>query len=280
MTKPPVAPPLPHLSIPPSPPLVLASISPRRRRLLSLFNIPFTIVPSSVDESQISGNSPEDFARNAAREKALDVTRQTSADETLALKPEPPILPNESPMLSEGSPILGKQTLVLGADTIVILDVESDADRTACQRWPGFQLYPRQDKFVLGKPSTPEEAAEMLQRLSGHTHHVITAVALCQGERTIPQPQTIAVEAETTAVTFKKLTPNEIAAYIATGEPLDKAGSYGIQGHAEKFIQNVDGDLGNVIGLPLPLVFRMLHPHYPAIKMPDTENLSDAYREG
>lgn len=227
------------------PPLVLASMSPRRRLLLGLFNIPFSVVPSSVDETQVSGSSPEEFALNAAREKALDISRGRT----------------------DGA-------FVLGADTIVVLDVESHVDHAACEQWPGFRAFPHHSEFILGKPSGAEEAGEMLRRLSGRTHRVITGVALCRGA------DVITVAAETTAVRFRELAAEEITAYIATGEPLDKAGSYGIQGRAEKFIDSVDGDLANVIGLPLPLVFQILRPFYPSIVMPSSDNLTDAYREG
>ncbi len=96
----------------------------------------------------------------------------------------------------------------------------------------------------LGKPADPAEAAEMLARLQGRTHEVWTGLAVIGGgeQRTA---------AEVTRVQFARLTPEDIAAYVATGEPLDKAGGYGIQGRAGMFVRRVEGDYFNVVGLPL-----------------------------
>jgi septum formation protein len=97
---------------------------------------------------------------------------------------------------------------------------------------------------ILGKPANAKEAAAMLGALSGKTHHVLTAVALVfQGK--------LAVALSDTAVRFRRLSANEIASYVATGEPLDKAGAYGIQGRAAAFIKQIDGSYSGVMGLPL-----------------------------
>jgi septum formation protein len=117
---------------------------------------------------------------------------------------------------------------VLGADTTVTLD-----------------------NAILGKPADAEDAARMLRLLSGRTHRVITGVALVTAKRT-------EVAAEVTAVRFLTLSDEEIAAYIATGEPMDKAGAYGIQGRAAKWIPRIEGCYFNVVGLPLALVSSML----------------------
>ncbi len=120
--------------------------------------------------------------------------------------------------------------LVLGADTIVCLDGQ-----------------------ILGKPSGPEQAASMLRALSGREHVVMTGIALCC------QPSGAwKFGCETTSVQFKTLHPDEIAAYIASGEPLDKAGAYGIQGRAGLFIARISGCYGNVVGLPLGLLRDLL----------------------
>lgn len=111
--------------------------------------------------------------------------------------------------------------LVIGADTIVVID-----DR------------------VLGKPRTADEAALMLRTLRGRTHRVYTAVAVARGTR-------LASGVEEVAVTFRDLTDVEIAAYIATGEPMDKAGSYGIQGFGATIVRRIDGDYFAVMGLAL-----------------------------
>jgi septum formation protein len=121
--------------------------------------------------------------------------------------------------------------LVLGADTVVAL---------------GERLY--------GKPAGPEDAARMLAELSGRTHRVITGVALAEGEGDAD----LESFAASTEVTFRRLQPEEIGAYVATGEPLDKAGSYAIQGRGGLLIEGIRGDYPNVVGLPLtPLALRL-----------------------
>jgi septum formation protein len=117
---------------------------------------------------------------------------------------------------------------VLGADTTVTLD-----------------------NAILGKPEDAADAARILRLLSGRTHRVITGVALVTAERT-------EVAAEATAVQFLTLSEQEIADYIATGEPMDKAGAYGIQGHAARWIPRIEGCYFNVMGLPLALVCSLL----------------------
>jgi septum formation protein len=107
------------------------------------------------------------------------------------------------------------------------------------------------DNHILGKPANPADAARMLRLLSGRTHHVITGIALVSATST-------QVAAETTAVTFLPLTDDDIAAYIATGEPMDKAGAYAIQGRAARWIPRIEGDYFNVVGLPIALVSSLL----------------------
>src|SRR5208337_3922381 len=117
---------------------------------------------------------------------------------------------------------------VLAADTIVTLDNQ-----------------------ILGKPTSPADAARMLHLLSGRIHRVITGVALVSATST-------QVAVESTAVTFRSLSEQEIADYIATGEPMDKAGAYAIQGRAARWIPRIEGDYFNVVGLPLALVSTLL----------------------
>ena len=120
------------------------------------------------------------------------------------------------------------EAIVLGADTTVTLD-----------------------GHILAKPEDAEDAARMLRMLSGRTHRVITGVAVATAKGT-------EVAAEVTGVQFVTLNDDEIAAYIATSEPMDKAGAYGIQGLAAKWIPRVQGCYFNVVGLPLALVSSML----------------------
>ena len=103
----------------------------------------------------------------------------------------------------------------------------------------------------LGKPRDQVDAYTMLSALSGRTHRVCTGVTLTRGGRT-------ETRAETTAVTFRPLTEDEIWGYIRTGDPMDKAGSYGVQGRAALFVSGIQGDYFNVMGLPLHLLGRML----------------------
>jgi len=117
---------------------------------------------------------------------------------------------------------------VLGADTVVVID----------------------DK-ILGKPADPADAARMLRLLSGRTHQVISGVCLAVGGK-------CAVASETTSVTMSEILDIEIADYIATGEPMDKAGAYAIQGIASRWIPRIEGDYSNVVGLPVALVRGML----------------------
>jgi septum formation protein len=118
--------------------------------------------------------------------------------------------------------------LILGADTVVIVD-----------------------EHLLEKPKDAEDAARMVRLLSGRTHQVITGVCLLAAgsERT---------EAEVTQVTFGKMSESEIAEYVGTGEPMDKAGAYGIQGMASRWVEKIEGNYFNVVGLPVARVYRML----------------------
>lgn len=119
-------------------------------------------------------------------------------------------------------------SVVLGADTIVVAD-----------------------EHLLEKPRDADDAARMLRLLSGRSHQVITGVCLAA-------PGFEQTEAEITEVVFGHLTEQEIADYIGTGEPMDKAGAYGIQGKASRWVESVDGCYFNVVGLPVSQVYRML----------------------
>lgn len=133
--------------------------------------------------------------------------------------------------------------LVLGADTIVVVDKE-----------------------ILGKPRDAADAARMLRLLSGRDHEVITGVCLVgpelRTENREPRTGFESVRAETTRVTMEALTDDDIRTYVATGEPMDKAGAYAIQGRASRWISRIEGDYFNVVGLPMALVYRMLREHF------------------
>jgi septum formation protein len=118
--------------------------------------------------------------------------------------------------------------VILGADTVVVIDDQ-----------------------LLGKPSDAADAARMLRLLSARSHQVITGVCLVVNGKS-------SVASETTSVTMNEISEKEISDYIATGEPMDKAGAYAIQGIASRWIPRIEGDYSNVVGLPVALVCRML----------------------
>jgi len=180
---------------------LLASASPRRRELLRNAGFDFDVQPSQIVEEIKPGESPEEFARRAAREKAMQVAASSPAD-----------------------------SLVLGADTVVVIDGET-----------------------LGKPSNREDATRMLQFLSCRTHQVHTGVCLVRAPGQIE-----ALEHATTLVTFRELDEEEIRRYVESGEPMDKAGAYAVQGLASKFVTRILGCYSNVVGLPVALVYGIL----------------------
>jgi septum formation protein len=139
------------------------------------------------------------------------------------------------------------QDTVLGADTIVVVD-----------------------GAILGKPTDADDAARMLRMLSGRRHQVITGVAVVKSPlkpkaglstgsgHALNVAPGVLVRSETTAVTMNELSDHEIRDYVATGEPMDKAGAYAIQGIASRWIPRIEGDYSNVVGLPVALVHQML----------------------
>ncbi len=113
----------------------------------------------------------------------------------------------------------------------------------------------RVDAHILEKPRDAQDAARMLRLLSGRAHDVLTGVCLRDGHQMV-------VEHETTRVFFQALSEQDIASYVASGEPMDKAGAYAIQGLASKFIHRIEGCYFNVVGLPVSLVWRLLQERY------------------
>jgi len=159
--------------------------------------------------------------------------------------PETP-LPHEAPralaerLAQEKARAVSQQRpgdLILGADTIVVVDDQ-----------------------ILGKPRDAADAARMLRLLSGRSHLVITGVCLRTENREL-NTGCVDVRSEVTMVVMDPLSEGEIRGYIATGEPMDKAGAYAIQGIASRWISRIEGDYCNVVGLPVALVFRMLKEH-------------------
>ena len=122
-----------------------------------------------------------------------------------------------------------KEYMVIGADTVVALD-----------------------GIILGKPEDKEDAVRMLERLSGRSHEVFTGVTI------VCEDGTSVTFHECTKVTFFDMTREEIEEYVATGDPLDKAGAYGIQGFCARYIKGIDGDYNNVVGLPVGRLYQEL----------------------
>lgn len=177
--------------------LILASQSPRRRELLGLFHIPFTVRVADIDETMDPAADPSLEVGRVSRLKALAVPRE-------------------------------EEDVVIAADTIVV-----------CQ------------SRILGKPHSEEEAVQMLQLLSGRDHQVMTGLTVLRGAD-------LRTHTEVTDIHFRSLSQGEILSYVRSGEPMDKAGAYGIQGGAALFAEKMAGDYYNVMGLPVCRLYQIL----------------------
>ncbi|AFV10832.1 septum formation protein Maf [Thermacetogenium phaeum DSM 12270] len=173
--------------------IILASASPRRKKLLEQIGLKFRVIPSRVEEIPEPGLEKRELVLRLANLKAGYVAG------------------------------LYPWAIVLGADTIVCCEGQ-----------------------ILGKPRDRDDAARMLRLLSGRIHEVITGLVLRQESRGL-----VRTEAVTTLVRFRDLSQREIDGYIATGEPFDKAGAYGIQGYGALLVESINGCYFNVVGLPL-----------------------------
>jgi septum formation protein len=171
--------------------VLLSSASPRRKELLSLLGIDFTVKIPNVPEIQHAGESPGEFCSRVSRDKAL--------------------------AFAQDHP----DFLVIGADTVVVV----------CGK-------------ILGKPQNSDQASNYLTLLQNTVHEVFTGYTIALGTRR----KTRVIR---TRVRFRKMTAEEISWYIATGEPMDKAGAYALQGIGSMFIDKIQGSYTNVIGLPL-----------------------------
>lgn len=178
-------------------PLILASGSPRRRELLDLMGLTYTVETPDVDES-FSGR-PSETVMEVSRRKAAAVAARHS------------------------------DSIIIAADTLVFAD------------------------GALGKPHTPERAKEMLRSLAGNWHHVYTGITVIN-----TRSGRVLRNVDKTRVHLVPMTEQEIDAYVATGEPLDKAGAYGIQGMGGMFVDRIDGSYSNVVGLPMSMLRIML----------------------
>ncbi len=191
--------------------IILASQSPRRKKLLELFGFSFEVSPSAIQETS-SESDPVKLVEDLAHQKAVDIALSC---------------PN---------------SLIIGADTIVL-----------------------HNGNILGKPKNAVEASKMLNELSGTQHSVHTGVALIETNEHSHIKNSITFS-EKTEVTFDVLNQNEIDHYIATGSPMDKAGSYGIQDDwGALFVKKLHGDYYNVVGLPLNRLYSKLKAHFPYV---------------
>lgn len=179
--------------------IILASKSPRRRQLLSMMGLDFTVRTADIDETMDSAQTPAHETAAVCRRKAEKIAQDTAPGD-----------------------------VVIAADTIVVIGGK-----------------------ILGKPQDEEDAARMLRLLSGQTHTVYTGLCVICGAQV--QTQVVASE-----VTFRPLSGKEIRAYIKTGEPMDKAGAYGIQGYGAMFVSHLEGDYFSVMGLPVCTLSGML----------------------
>ncbi len=186
--------------------LILASGSPRRKRLLENLGLVFDVFVSYIDEAVSANVTPSEYVRMIAKRKADAVNG----------------------MVLEKADC--KKTLIISADTTVVVD-----------------------GAILGKPQNDEEAYVMLQKLQGREHKVFSAICMIE-----TMSNQCLVDDLCTHVTMKPLCHEQIAAYIATREPMDKAGAYAIQGIGATLIFKIEGDYFNVVGLSLSLFSDML----------------------
>jgi septum formation protein len=211
-------------------PLILASASPRRAELLRSAGYDFEIHAVDIDERSKPGEPPAEYVERLAKEKASramsDVLNVGPAEAGPHRHSGVKVACGLSDVAS-GFSRTG-EVVVLGADTAVVVG-----------------------EAILGKPHDAEDAARMLRRLSGRSHQVITGVCLRTTQRSLSH-------VEISSVTFAPLTEDQIAWYVASGEGVDKAGGYAIQGLASRFIPRIDGSYSNVVGLPIAVVSDLL----------------------
>lgn len=198
--------------------LVLASNSPRRKQLLTVAGWDFHVVVPSVDESVRAGEQPAEYVRRMAVSKALAVL--------------------DGPHFG-----LPDDATILAADTAVVDAVT----------WQAGESSVPQELEILGKPASPEEAEAMLRRLRGRVHQVYTGLAVVRAHDRL-----LLSEVVVTDVPMRDYSDDEIEAYIATGDPFDKAGAYAIQHPVFRPVQNLQGCYANVMGLPVCQVARLL----------------------
>lgn len=203
--------------------LILASASPRRKELLAQIGAEFEIIPATGEEI-ITSIEPEETVLELSDQKAREVAENILLSDTYFVQRKENALEQKQ---------ADKGVVVLGADTVVAFQGQ-----------------------ILGKPTGREDAIRMLKMLSGNTHSVftgVTMIVLDNGKET----KSLSFYEET-KVTMYPMTEEQIQAYVNTGEPMDKAGAYGIQGKGAIYIEKIAGDYSNVVGLPLGAVYQKL----------------------
>ena len=221
--------------------IILASGSPRRYDLLKqmgwnveVHSLPFTEAESASEAAKQMRDLRKQFLRNASdAENMTTQNRVTFSEKDLVL-----LSPYRNADLvcaynalgkgKAAAEVLGTAVPVIAADTIVVLG-----------------------ETILGKPADATDAKRMLRELSGRVHEVKTGTAVLYQDKTV-------LKVVTTKVFFRRLTEKEIDWYVQTGEPLDKAGAYGIQGKGAVLVERIEGSYDNVVGLPLTAVYEIL----------------------
>lgn len=203
---------------------ILASASPRRKELLEKTGLPFEVIPSSTEE-KITKVKPSDVVMELAEQKAKDVFRTLTSNQAN----------KNAANASDISPASDMQDLiVIGADTIVVYKDE-----------------------ILGKPADKSEAYDMLSMLADRTHQVYTGVSLVSRRQ---GKVTVRTFFEKTDVTFYPINKEDLHRYVESGDSLDKAGAYGIQGDFAIHVKEIHGDYNNVVGLPIGRLYQELSP--------------------
>ena len=200
--------------------IILASASPRRKELLEQIGLEFEIIPAKGEEV-ITKTAPHEVVMELSRQKALEVAGMVSG-----------FSENHDEIMTP------QDMLVIGADTVV-----------AAQNTSGAME-------ILGKPKDEADAYRMLSMLSGKAHAVYTGVTLVFLDKNGKAGAYSFFEK--TEVHMREMSDSEIKRYIATGEPSDKAGAYGIQGKCAVYIEKIDGDYNNVVGLPVSAIYAEL----------------------
>jgi septum formation protein len=207
--------------------LILASASPRRKELLERIGFTTKIVPADVSETMLDAEEPAEFVKRMARFKVLTVVNRVKG----TLPPQATAALDQH--LGTGMGITSREPparWIVGADTIVVLDGE-----------------------VLGKPKDVDQAFEMLQKLSGREHVVVTGFCVFDLLKNKE-----GIQAVTSRVKIKRMSRPEIEKYLSAGESLDKAGAYAVQGVGAYLIDSIQGSYSNVVGLPLCQLMEML----------------------